>query len=171
MSKEQRDREIQGYERMLERLRDRLESAEREFTPRVREALEHARDRAVELGELTREEADRVATSLRRDLEDAADYTARHDTDLNAWLRMDVQLVENWLWDQFSSVADRTRLEWLQFQQWLERAAEYHTGEIAGPGALHCTDCGETLTFTKAGHIPPCPKCRGTVYRRTPMTQ
>ncbi|MCS4505000.1 hypothetical protein KBTX_01547 [wastewater metagenome] len=166
MSDDKHERELRGYERMLERLRDRLDTAEKELGPHVREALEHARDRAVELGELTREEADRVAEWLRRDLEEAADYTARNNRDLSAWLHMDVQLIENWLLDRFTSVADRTRLEWLEFQQFLERASEYHTGEIAGPGRLRCQACGEHLTFTRPGHIPPCPKCRGTVFVR-----
>ncbi|WP_440995969.1 zinc ribbon-containing protein [Arhodomonas sp. SL1] len=168
MSEDPQERERRGYETMLGRLRERLEEAEHGFGPRVREALEHAREQAVELGELTREEADRIASWLRRDLEEAADFTARTDRDLNSWLHMDVQLIENWILDRFTSVADRQRLEWLEFEQFLERASEYHTGEIAGPGRLRCRNCGETLTFTRPGHIPPCPKCHGTVYSRAP---
>jgi Zn finger protein HypA/HybF involved in hydrogenase expression len=79
---------------------------------------------------------------------------------------MDLQLVENWIWDRFASVADQTRLEWVELQHTLAERERYHTGEIAAPGALTCDNCGAELHFEKPGHIPPCPKCSGTLYRR-----
>lgn len=159
-------REVRGYERMLEYLREGLAEARAETGPRLRRALEGAREQLVELGELSREEADRVADCLRRDLEEAADYTARTERDLSDWLRMDIQLMESWLWDQFSSVADQTRLEWQQFQEGLGAASTYHSGEIAGPGTLICRGCGEELRFPNAGHIPPCPSCDANEFTR-----
>ncbi len=160
------DHHVRGYERMLDRLRAFMEQAGEQGRTRLRDALEAARDKTVELGELTREEADRIAGYLQRDVEEAAQYSATTDDDLSGWLQMDLQLVENWVWDRFASVADRTRLEWIELQHQLQRAAEYHTGEIAGPGALVCDGCGETLQYSKPGRIPPCPRCHGTVYRR-----
>jgi hypothetical protein len=159
-------REVRGYERMLEQLRHQLTDWRAETGPRLRHALASARDHLVELGELSREEADRVADWLRRDVEEAADYTAKTQRDLSDWFRMDLQLIESWLWDKFSSVADETRLDWQRFQASVDEAAHYHTGEIAGPGTLICRACGETLQFVRTGHIPPCPHCRESVFRR-----
>jgi len=159
-------REVRGYERMLDQVRHAFSEFGDDVRPRLRYAVERARERMVELGELSREEADRIAGWLRRDIEEAADYSAKTDEDLNAWLHMDIQLVENWIWDRFSSVADQTRLDWIRFQEGLQRASEYRTGEVAGPGTLACQSCGETMHFTRAGHIPPCPKCNGTVFVR-----
>lgn len=159
-------REVRGYERMLEQLRDRLTDWRDAAGPRLREALNAAREQLVELGELSHEEADRIADWLRRDIEEAADYTAKTERDIGDWFRMDLQLIESWLWDQFSSVADATRLDWQRFQQSLAQGAAYHTGEIAGPGTLICQACGESLKFMRAGHIPPCPNCRETVFNR-----
>jgi hypothetical protein len=163
---EQHEQQVKAYERMLDRLREMYDQADSQVRPHLRDAIVAVRDRAVELGELSREESDRVAAWLQRDIEEAAQFTASTDEDLNTWLRMDIQLVENWIWDRFSSVADRTRLEWLELQRNLQEWSEYHTGEVAGPGALACKNCGETLTFKKPGHIPPCPKCRGSVFER-----
>ncbi|MDN5871595.1 MAG: zinc ribbon-containing protein, partial [Nitrococcus sp.] len=106
---------VHAYERMLDRLRSAMEHTG------LHEALETVKEQAVELGELTREEAERVGGFLRRDVEDAARYSAARDDDLKGWLRMDLQLVENWIWDRFSSVADKTRLEWLELQQELQQ--------------------------------------------------
>lgn len=162
MTEQKRDHQVRAYERMLDRLRGAMDHL------RLREAIEAVKERAVELGELTREEADRIGGFLQRDVEEAAQYSAQTDEDLSSWLRMDLQLVESWIWDRFASVADKTRLEWLELQHELQEWSEYHTGEIAGPGSLTCKNCGEIVHFKQAGHIPPCPKCRGSVYLRTP---
>lgn len=168
MSDGKKDQEITAYERMLDRLRHALDEFDSDVRPRFRYALERARERAVELGELSREEADRIAEWLRRDIEQAADYTARTEHDLGTWLRMDLRLIEEWIWDRFSSVADQTRLDWLRFQQSLEAAATWHTGEVTAPGVLTCRECGEELHFTTVGRIPPCPHCHATLFDRNP---
>jgi len=161
-----RDHEIHGYERMLERLRERLGSTSQAVEQGFHEALEAARERSVSLGELTRDEADRVAGWLQRDLEDAAAYVDEARGSYADWLHMDLQLVENWIWDRFSSVADQTRLQWQALNRQLQAAARYHTGEVTGPGTLVCRDCGEVLHFKRTGHIPPCPKCHGSRFER-----
>ncbi len=155
-----------AYENMLERVTEAMEKAGEEARPRLRDALRRARERAVELGELTREEAERISEYIRRDVEDAARYLSHRDDDLAGWFRMDLQLIENWLIDNFSSIADRTKLELQEFNETLARAARWHTGEITGPGQLRCLACSKVLEFTKAGHVPPCPACSGTKYER-----
>lgn len=168
MGDDKRKRQLEGYEKMLERVTDLLHEAGEQARPRLRDALHRARERAVELGELTREEADRVGEYIRRDVEDAARYLSREDTDddLAGWFRMDLQLIENWLLDRFTSVADRTRLELEALQQTLERGAIWRTGEITGPGQLRCMACGKIMQFKHTGHIPPCPGCSGTRFER-----
>ena len=155
-----------AYEDMLERVTEAMEKAGEEARPRLRDALRRARERAVELGELTAEEAERISEYIRRDVEDAARYLSRRDEDLAGWFRMDVQLIENWLFDRITSIADRTKLEIQEFNESLERASLWHTGEITGPGELRCTSCGKVLRFTRTGHVPPCPACKHTEYER-----
>ena len=55
------DRMVAAYESMLERVHEAADTAEKKTVPWLREALANARDKAVELEELTREEADRVS--------------------------------------------------------------------------------------------------------------
>ena len=63
-------------------------------------------------------------------------------------------------------VADQTSQALRGFAEQAREASVYHTGEITAPGVLACTACGETLHFHKTGHIPPCPKCQATTFRR-----
>ncbi len=165
---EHEHRLLHAYERMLDRVKESMAAAE-DRVPALRDALERVKQRAVELEEVTREEAERIGDYLRRDVEEAGAWLADRDPghDLRDWLQMDLQMVESWLWDALSSVADQTKLELQGFTTTGEPSI-YHTGEIAAPGTLVCLSCGRSITLHKVGHIPPCPGCYHTEYVRGP---
>ncbi len=164
--KPQDEKHVHAYERMLERTREFLSEAGEELKPKLQHALDAAVEKTTELGELTREEAEKIAEYLKRDLQSAGEYLASDEAkELKDWLRMDLDLIEARILDALSLLVDPTKVE-LALLAEQARLAEWHTGEITGPGTLTCTNCGEELHFRKAGHIPPCPKCKGTVFRR-----
>jgi hypothetical protein len=167
--KEPDERLTEAYERMLERAHRSLED-----TGRSASALQHiiaeAKERAVELGELTREEADRIAAYVERDMHDAATFITDSGKGLADWLQFDLQYIEDRFLEMFQNVADKTRVELAALAHRAEHANDYHTGEVTGPGTLACQMCGQALHFHKTGHIPPCPKCKGTLFRRTPRS-
>ncbi len=160
------DKLVNAYEQMLKQTHETIEKAQQESVPKFREMLEKARDNMVELGELTREEADKVSDYIKRDIEDAANYIAETGQDIRDWWRFDLQLVEKRMMDMFKLVADQTSL---QLAQWAETARQmslYQAGEVTGPGTLTCDRCGAETHFVKAGRIPICADCGGTVFRR-----
>jgi Na+/phosphate symporter len=168
-NKDQKDpveRMVDAYERMLEYVDDVIGKAEKNTLPTLKKSLDAAREKAVELNELTREEAEKIAAYVERDMKDAAHYLVETGDEFRQWFRFDVKLIEGRLMEMFASVADRTRLELERFANQAREAAVYRTGEITGPGTLVCDQCGKELHFHKAGHIPPCSQCRGTTYRR-----
>ena len=162
------DHLVDAYERMLKRTRERIDDAE-ESTPKLRDWLEKARDHMVELGELTREEANRIAEYIERDIEDAAHYLVDTGEDLKTWWRFDLKLIEDRLLDAFTGVADQTSV---QLREWAERAQQaradkrYKSGEITGPGTLVCSNCGARLHFQRATRIPDCAECGSKEFRR-----
>lgn len=151
-----------AYERMLERLREPLE---REW-PGFQQRLHEVKEQAVHLGELTRQEAEEVTAYLRRDLEDAADYLRESRTQISDWLRLDLTYLEDRLTELLNSTVDQARTELKRWQESGELEREWHTGEVTAPGALYCRNCGQALHLHKTAHIPPCPKCHGTVFSR-----
>ncbi|MGB5450766.1 MAG: zinc ribbon-containing protein [Sedimenticolaceae bacterium] len=160
------DRMVDAYEAMLERVHDAAGDAEKKTVPWMREALSDARDKAVELGELTREEADKVSRYVERDLHEAASFIAETGQEFRDWLSFDWQLVQNRMLDMFAGMADQTSMALKGFAEQARQASLYRTGEITSPGVLECTGCGEELHFEKTGHIPPCPKCNATRFQR-----
>ena len=157
---------IRGYHELLDHTKDAIEDLAKEAAPRVKTAMEMASDKMSALGEYTREEIDKVSDYLAKDLHDAADYIEAGERGLADWARLDLLVIEDKLLKTFSNMVDETRLELDRIREYANTVGEWHTGEIAGIGALVCTACGEEIHFEKPGHIPPCPKCHATVYKR-----
>ena len=160
------ERVVDAYERMLERVHELVESTEKKTMPRLREAVIEARERAVELGELTREEADKVARYLERDVHEAGEFMNRTGQEFREWFRFDWQLASNRLLDMFASVADQTSLALREVADRAHEASLYHAEEVTGPGSLVCERCGEVVHFRHVSRIPPCPNCHHTVFHR-----
>lgn len=155
-----------AYERMLERIRQGSEAGD---GVRLSRLLDAAQRRAIELRELSREEAERIGEALRRDIAATAAGGAADRQALLDWLRLDLGIAEQRLLDLFSSVADRTRLGLLELEM-AARAADpraWEAGQITGLGALQCTACRQTVRIRPPGRIPDCPDCRGTLFVRT----
>lgn len=159
------DRLVAAYEKMLGRVHDNLDKAESRV-PAFKQTLENAREKAVELGELTREEAEKVASYIERDMHDAAVFISETGQQIRDWWQFDLKQIEEQVLEMFAKVADQTSLQLHEMQESLKRAEMYHTGEVTGPGVLVCQGCGKEMNFKKPGHIPPCPGCHGTEFKR-----
>jgi len=158
---------VEAYDIMLKRVSDAIEKAEQTTIPVLKKNIEHARETAIEVGELTRDEAEKIAAYLERDMHDAADFLSETGKEFKDWGKFDLELIESRLLEMFANVADKTRLELDALAEQARRASMYHTGEVTGPGTLTCVSCGKDIHFHKTGHIPPCAECHGTEYRRT----
>ena len=64
----------EAYEKMFERAAEHFHNAEEKTGPLLHKLIDEAREKAVELRELSKEDADKLSVYLKRDLDDAADY-------------------------------------------------------------------------------------------------
>ncbi len=153
---------VNAYNRMLERVKKYAS----EKGARLMEGIDKAKEKAVELEELTIHEAEEIGDYLRRDVHDAGNYLAETGDDLKAWLRFDVQLIEDRYLDMFLAVADQTKLELLKLEKKAQWDTEYRTGQVTGIGSLQCLKCQHVLHFHKTESIPECEKCQHTHFKR-----
>ena len=142
-----------GYHKLLEYLHEKPQ-------------IDHALERLSELEGLSREEVGKIGDYLKRDVEDAANFMEINGKELKDWLKYDLYMVEGTLGDAFSTMVDETRETLENFEKEASRIGEWHTGEVVGLGTFECKKCGEVIHFHKPGHVPPCPKCHGSKYRR-----
>jgi len=160
------ERLIQAYDAMLQRVEQGLDTAAAGSETALAHALYAARRTAVDLGELTREEADKVHEFVSRDLYDAGQQLAIEEREVADRLRLGTLSVEKALLVRFTRLAQAAKLELRHLDKARRRLAEWHTGEVTGIGVLRCRHCGELLHFERTGRIPPCPRCHATVYER-----
>lgn len=142
-----------GYHKLMEFLHEKPQ-------------IDYALERLSEWGELTREEVTKIGDYLQRDVEDAANFMDINGKELKDWLRYDLDLIEGTFGETFSKMVNETRETLNNFEQEATRFGEWHTGEIVGLGTFECKKCGEVIHFHKPGHVPPCPRCHGSKYRR-----
>lgn len=154
------------YEKMFERAVENFHKAEEKSGALFHKLIDEAKEKAVELEEVSREDAEKLSAYIKRDLSDAADHLSETGRELKDWLGFETTLLESSIFDLLLKAADKTTLELLKMKEDAQQASIYHTGEITGPGTLVCDQCGEKLHFRKAGKIPPCPKCHATTFHR-----
>ncbi len=154
------------YEKMFERVVEDFHKAEKKTDTLLHTLIDEARDKFIELGEVSKEDAEKLGDYLKRDMTHALHYLSETGHELSDWLGFETALYENAIFDLLLSAADKTTFELLTMKEALQQAAVYRTGEITGPGTLICDQCGEKLHFQKAGRIPPCPKCHATTFHR-----
>lgn len=155
----------EAYELLLEKTLAKTRALERVTARAVHDMVDKARDELVDLGRVTEKEGEELAAALKRDLTEAARYLQETGRDLRDWLGFDLELLEDRFREDFFAAADQTTVA-LNALRLAAEAAEYHSGEITGPGTLVCLACGERLHFKRAGRLPPCPRCHGTRFRR-----
>lgn len=157
---------IHAYDRMVAFAKEALDELKEKGEPAILRAVETAKEKLVEIGELTRQDAEKTRQNLLRDLHDSAEYLALEEREFADWLRLDLLLVEKQLLHRLAALADQARLELAHVAKSISRLGEWHTGEIRSIGILQCAQCGQLIHFHKTGRIPPCPKCQGTVFKR-----
>ncbi|HED32682.1 MAG TPA: hypothetical protein ENJ08_00500 [Gammaproteobacteria bacterium] len=157
-----------AYNRMITRVRDRIESAEANTVPTLQRAIEQARKQAIHLDEMTLEDAEKVGNYIKRDINDAAEYLMETSHEFSDWLMLDIELIEQKVLELFLSVADKTRIELEQLSRPSCNTALqlYRSGEITGPGSLKCIKCKQLVQFNTTSEIPQCKQCGGSEFKR-----
>ncbi len=154
---------VSAYQQMMNRVRETLRQTS---DTNLQQHIESAKEKAVELNELTREEAEHIGDYLRRDLQDAAEFINSTEQALVDWMRFDLELIEERLLDMFSLMVDHTRLELDNLAECARQATQWCSGEITGPGTLYCDNCNNALHFHQPDYIPACPNCGATLFKR-----
>lgn len=135
----------------------------------VADALEIAKEKTSMLGGLTQDEINQVADFLMRDLAHAAHSTSAIDNQdsLTEWFKFDVEQLEHFALDAFTSLADKTRIELAKIENQAKQYHPYYSGDIAGPGTFNCQQCGKQIAFKSTSQIPECSVCKATTFSRS----
>jgi hypothetical protein len=163
--RQQRD-ELAAYQKIRQFVGEHLsEMREGLNAAALREALERARARMREAGQYTADTVDSVAATIEKEI---ADTVQRLGPTWEQFSEKTAGLFNVWR-DRggvFLSHAAIATGDWLrEAGARLERRV-YRSGEMTAEGAFECTGCGQRVELETPAHLPPCPGCQKTEYRR-----
>lgn len=127
-------------------------------------ALDKAHEQMVALGEFSAEQGQEMKNFLARDLEQTtADMqhlgeeakVHLNPARLGAGALASVAAAMEATSQALHSLSDKAR-----------QSLTYKTGEMTSAGTLTCKACGAKVHLKATGHVPPCPKCSGTVFTK-----
>jgi len=162
---EEEKKESGLYEKFALRTKELIEAAGHKTSDTVDSALEKAKEEMVAAGDFGREQGDRFKAFLRRDLQAAQDGIAKMGEKtremlephrVSAGIQGTVASILTALGSAFEDWADK-----------IESRLDCKTGEMTTPGTLRCKKCDNEIKKHGTGRIPPCPKCRGTEFRKS----
>lgn len=162
----QQKRELAAYEKLRADIQKLLADAKDTLNAdTIRQAIDDARARLKQAGEGTVDTVDKAIASIEREM-------------IGAGQRMGARL-ENfsertadvfYIWrdrgSQFLTRAAGAIADWMRQAGSRLTTQTYRTGDIAAEGTFECAACGERVQLETPAHLPLCPKCRKTEFRR-----
>lgn len=127
-------------------------------------ALDKAREQLTEVGELGKEQGEVLKQYLARDLDQTISDAQHlgeeakerlHPARLGAGALSSLATVLELTSNALHSLSDKTK-----------ETLTYRTGEMTSAGTLTCQACGQKVHLKETGHVPPCPKCNGTLFNK-----
>lgn len=163
---QQQKDDLAAYDKLRQLIRERLADAREGMSAAtLHDALDRARAKLRDAGEHTVDTVERVAATAEKEM---ADTVRRMGPTWHSMTEKtgDVFVVWRDRGATFLGHAAGAAADWLkQAGTRLERPI-YRTGEMTAAGAFECTACGQRVELETPAHLPPCPGCQKTEYRR-----
>jgi hypothetical protein len=160
------DRLIKAFDHMVENVNQAMHEAEEALGPTIDEMVHNAQTLASDIHKLSQEESEKLGEALKRDIQKANKTLNQQKKELKDWLSFDLTVVEDKFIELIASAADKSWLDFRDFENQSKQAEVYRTGEVCSAGTLCCNNCAQTMKLSKTSHIPPCPKCHHTEFHR-----
>lgn len=161
-----RDKLIAAFDHMVDNVGKAMHEAEEALAPTVDEMIHNAQRLARDLYALSQEEAESLGNTLRRDIDKANRTLNQQGKELKDWLSFDLTLVEDRFIDLIARAADKTWLDFREFENQSHQASVYRSGEVCNAGSFSCGSCGHSIQLTATGVIPRCPSCDHAEFYR-----
>ena len=162
----QQKQELEAHRKLRAVIREMLtEAREGVSAASLRETLERARTRLRAAGEYTADTVDRAMATIEKEI---ADTVQRLGPRWQSATGKTADLFEVWS-DRsaaFLTTAADAAAQWLREAGVRLERPVYRTGEMTASGIFECTNCSMRIELETPAHLPPCPECQKTEFRR-----
>lgn len=162
----QQQRELAAYRKLRADVQKMLADAKDTLSgDTIRQSLDDARERLRAVGEHTAEAIDKAIASVEKEMLGASRHMGARLENFSE-RTADVFYIWRDRGSLFLAQAAKALGDWTQEVGARLGQQSYRTGEITAGGELECTACGERLRLETPAHLPLCPKCHKTEFRR-----
>ncbi len=163
---QQQKQELAAYKKLRSSVEKLLADAKDTLNAdTIRQTLEDARKQMSQLGDYTADTIEKAIVTIEKEMLTAARQAGVQLENL-AERSTDVFAVWRDRGTQFLGRAASALRDWVQQASTRITEQTYHTGDIAAGGTLECTACGGQVQLKTAAHVPLCPSCRKSEFRR-----
>ncbi|MEN6586944.1 MAG: hypothetical protein ABFE02_12970 [Sulfuricella sp.] len=163
-SDQDKDRLARQYDLFASKFNELYLSGKERGREAMSVALEKAHEQLTTLGEFSAEQGAELKQYLARDLDQTISDAQQlgdeakerlHPARLGAGALSSLAAVLELTGNALHALSDKTR-----------KTLTYRAGEMTTAGTLTCQKCGQKVQLKKTGHVPPCPKCNGTLFNK-----
>jgi len=152
------------YDRFAERTRELFEASQEKGKEAMDKATEIAREQFTAAGEFSADQGEAFKNYMRRDL--AQTEADMRSLGQEAAERLNPARLGAGALSSMARLLQATGSALQNLSHKAEGALRFNTGEITAAGTLTCTNCGQKVQLKHSAHIPPCPSCHGTEFRK-----
>ncbi len=152
------------YDRFADKSREFFEAGQEKGREAFEKAMELAREQLAATGEFTAEHGEAFKKYLKRDLEQTAEDMRSLGQEADE--RLHPSRLGAGALSSLAKLMHATGSAMSALSRKAEETLAYHTGEVTSAGTLTCTACGQKVQLKRTGHVPPCPSCHGTGFRK-----
>jgi len=152
------------YDKLAARAQELFKAGKEKSREAMESAIEKARKQLTESGIFSSERGKALKENMLKDLERISAFSselggeARKKLDparLGTGALASLSSLLHMAGDAIRGLAEKT-----------DRALACRTGEVTSAGTLTCEKCGKSMRLKKSGHVPPCPGCSGTQFKK-----
>jgi hypothetical protein len=164
ISQEEKAKLAQQYDKLAKKFNELYLTGKERGRESMSVALEKAREQMTAVGEFSAEHGEVLKQYLARDLDQTISDAQKlgeeakerfHPARLGAGALSSLAAALEFTGNALHSLGVKTK-----------EKLTYRTGEVTTAGTLTCQACGQAVHLKQTGHVPPCPKCSGTLFNK-----
>lgn len=164
LSEQEKAKLAQQYDKLAGKFNELYLAGKERGREAMSVALEKAHEQMAALGEFSAEHGAELKKYMARDM-DQTIADAQHMGE-EAKERLNPGRLGAGALASLAAVLESTGNALQSLGEKTKENLTYKTGEVTSAGTLTCQACGEAMHFKETGHIPPCPKCSGTLFNK-----
>ncbi|MDE2430904.1 MAG: hypothetical protein KGM99_19460 [Burkholderiales bacterium] len=164
-NEQEKARLAQQYDKLAARFNELYLAGKERSRESMNVALEKAREQMTAVGEFSAERGEELKQYMARDLDQTIADAQKLGEEARE--RLHPSRLGAGAMASLAAMLDMTSSAIQSLKEMTQNAITYKTGEMTSAGTLTCHGCGQKVHLKETGHVPPCPKCSGTVFTKS----